>query len=98
MTVYLEDRSCKNDPHMHFIFRDRTALQAVRFAHFMGDCRLLIGDRAELDAFVSRERQALGEYMESARRDILANFDPKVAPFRKKREIIIADGALRDLL
>ncbi len=35
--------------------------------------------------------------MESAYRDIPANFDPKVATLRKKRKIIVADGALGGL-
>ena len=96
--VYMEDLSREHDPHMTFIFSDKTALQAVRFRQFMNDCRPLVADRAELDAVISRERQALDAYLESACRDILANFDPKVAPFRKKNKIIIADGALNDLL
>lgn len=96
--VYMEDFSRQHDPHMNVIFSDKTALQAVRFRHFMSDCRPLVADRAELDAVISRERQALDAYLESACRDIFANFDPKVAPFRKKRTIIIADGALNDLL
>ena len=94
--VYMEDRSSKNDPHMNFVFSDKTVLQAVRFRHFMSDCRPLVADRAELEAFVGRERQALGEYMESTCRDILANFNPKVATIHKKRKIIVADGALKD--
>lgn len=96
--VYLEDVSRQHDPHMHFIFSDKTALQAVRFRHFTRDCRSLVADRVELDAVISRERQALDAYLESTCRDIFANFDPKVAPFRKKRKIIIADGALNDLV
>ena len=95
--VYMEDRSGNGDPHMDFVFSDKTALKAVRFRHFMSDCRVLASDGAELDAFVSRERDALGEYMETACRDVLANFDPKVATFRKKRKIIVAAGALKDL-
>lgn len=83
---------------MDFIFSDKTALQAVRFRHFMRDCRPLIADRAEQDAVISRERHALDAYMESTCRDIFAHFDPKVATFRKKRKIIIADGALDDVL
>jgi hypothetical protein len=93
----MEDKSRQHDPHMNFIFSDKTALQAVRFRHFMYDCRPLVGDRAELDAVISRERQALDEYLDSTCRDIFAHFDPKVAPFRKKRTII-ADGALDDVL
>ena len=96
--VYMEDLSHQNDPHMTFIFSDKTALQAVRFRYFMRDCRPLVADRTELDAVINRERQALNEYLESTCLDIFTNFDHKVAPFRKKRKIIIADGALNDLL
>jgi hypothetical protein len=95
--VYLEDRSRENDPHMNFVFSDKTALQAVRFRHFMSDCRTLIADRSELDTLADRERQALGEHMESACGDILANFNPKIVPLRKKRKIIVADSARKDL-
>jgi len=96
--IYMEDLSREHDPHMTFIFSDKTALQAVRFRQFMRDCRPLVADRAELDAVISREHQAVDAYLDAACRDILANFDPKVAPFRKKNKIIIADGALNDLL
>lgn len=96
--VYMEDLSREHDPHMNFIFSDKAALQAVRFRHFMRDCRSLVADRAELDEIISREHQAVDAYLDAACRDILTNFDPKVAPFRKKNKIIIADGALNDLL
>ncbi len=96
-TVYMEDASRHNDPHMTFIFSEKTALQAVRFRHFMRDCRLLLADRAELTVVISRERQALAEYLKSTALDIFENFDPKLAPFCKKRKIIV-DGALDDLV
>ena len=96
--VYMEDKSRPHDPHMNFIFSDKTALQAVHFRYFMRDCRPLVADRGELDAVITRERQALDAYLESTCRDILTNFDPKVSPFRKKHKIIIADGALNELL
>jgi hypothetical protein len=70
----------------------------VRFRHFMRDCRPLVANRAELDAVINRERQALDAYLESTCQNIFAHFDPKVAPFRKKRKIIIANGALDDLV
>jgi hypothetical protein len=95
--VYMKDKSGKNDPHINFVLSDKTALQAVRFRHFLGGCRGLLADRAELDAFVKRERQAMGEYMDSACRDILANFDTKVVRFRKKRKVIVAEGAVKGL-
>lgn len=95
--IYLEDKSSQYDPHVNVIFSDKTALQSVRFRHFMRDCRPLVTDRAELDLVVTRERQALNDYLESTCQDIFANFDPKDVPFRKKHKVIIADGVLDDI-
>ena len=95
--VYMENLSRQHDPHMTFIFSDKPALQAVRFRQFMRDCRSLFADRGELDAVINRECQAVNAYLESTCQDIFANFDPKVAPFRKKHKLIIADGALNEL-
>lgn len=64
--VYMEDNSRPHDPHMNFIFSDKTALQAVRFRQFMRDCRPLVADRAELDAVISREHQAVDAYLDAA--------------------------------
>ena len=95
--IYLVDKSQKVDPHMSFIFTDKTALQGVRFRHFMADCRGMIGDNRELDTLIQQTRQAAVEFLERNHRDIMENFDPKIAKLRKKRKIIIADGALDDL-
>ncbi len=95
--VYLVDKSEKVDPHMRFIFTDQSALQGVRFRHFMADCRSMLGDNQELDAFIEQERLAAAEFLEQNHRDIMENFDPKITRLRKKRKIIIADGALNDL-
>ena len=59
--VYLVDKSEEVDPHMSFIFTDKTALQSVRFRHFMADCRSMLGDNQELDALIEQERQAAFE-------------------------------------
>ena len=95
--AYLVDKSEKVDPHMRFIFTDQTALQGVRFRHFMADCRSMLGDNRELDALIEQERQAAVEFLEKNHRDIMENFDPKFTRLRKKRKIIVADGALDDL-
>ncbi len=92
--VYLFDRSRPNDPRMDFIFTDKTALEPVRFRHFMGDCRAIARDGRELDPIIEREKSAVVAFLDEAHRDIMDNFDPKVARFRKKRKIIVADGAL----
>ena len=51
----------------------------------------------ELDAIIAQERLAMDEHLERAFKNILANFDPKLIPFKKKRKIIVADSALKDL-
>lgn len=96
--VYLFEGSWGNDPHMDFIFTDKTALQSVRFRHFMQDCRAIAGDSHDLDPLIEPERQTIINYLDQAYQDILATFDPKLVKFRKKRKIVIADGALKDLL
>lgn len=95
--IYLINRSQKNDPQLDFIFTDKSALQQVRFRHFMADCRSLVGNTLEFDALVEREREAAQKFLEFHYHHILENFDPKIKKFRKKRQIVIADGALDDL-
>ena len=92
--VYLFDQSRPDDPHMDFIFTDKTALKAVRFRHFMADCRALAGDGRALDLITEREKSAILAFLHEAHRDIMENFDPKVVKLRKKSKIIVADGAL----
>ncbi len=96
--VYGVDTSRKNDPHVNFVFSDKTALQAVRFRHFMRDCQAIAADTRELDILAKRERQAMLSYLKQSYQDILENFDPTLVKFRKKRKILLADSALKDLL
>ncbi len=96
--VYLRDRSRTDDPHMDFVFSDKTALDAVRFRHFMSDCRLLAGDNHEIETQLDHERRAALAFLKESHRDIMEHFDPTVVTLRKKRKIILADGKLKDLL
>jgi hypothetical protein len=96
--VYMFDRSRPNDPHVDFIFTDKIALQAVRFRHFMADCRTITRDGRELDPIIDREKSAVVAFLDEAHRDIMENFDPKIVKFRKKRKIIVADGAFDALM
>lgn len=95
--VYFRDESQPDDPQMHIIFSDQTALQAVRLRHFVRDCRAIMGDPQELEAWAERECLAVRRFLEQAYQDILQHFDPKVAKLRKKRKIILADRAVKDL-
>jgi hypothetical protein len=96
--VYLLDESRGDDPHMNFIFTDKTALEDVRLCHFMADCRKLAEDRTVLDGLAEQEKRAAMTFLEENFKDIRDNFDPSVVKFRKKRKIVLADGALDGLL
>jgi hypothetical protein len=96
--VYLLDERLGDDPHTKFIFTDKTALEDVRFRHFMADCRKLAEDRTVLDDLAEQEKRAAMTFLEENVRDIRDNFDPGVVRFRKKRKIVLADGALDGLL
>ena len=97
-TVYMLDRSKEDDPQMDFVFADITALQNVRFRHFMRDCRALQGGADGLSRVILREEQAAVAFLHEHHQDILKNFDPTIVKFRKKRKIVVVDGALDDLL
>lgn len=95
--VYLVDKSSTHDPHMDFIFSDKTALRKVRFRHFMADCREIAGDARALDPVMEQERRSAIAFLDEAHRDILNTFDPKIVKLSKRREIIVADGAFDGL-
>ncbi len=96
--VYMYDRSREDDPHMVFVFSDKTAFDAVRFRHFMSDCRLIAGDNRELEARLDQERCAALDFVEQSYRDIVDHFDLRVVRLRRKRKIILVDEKLKDLL
>lgn len=95
--IYLLDKSQASDPQIDVIFTDKTALQAVRFRHFMRDCRDLLGDRRELDAHAEEVRVETRRFLDDAYQDILKHFDPKVVRLKKKYKVVFADSALKDL-
>lgn len=96
--LYLLEDHWDSDPHMQFVFTDKTALQAVRIRQFMADCRKISGDRRALSALEEQEKQAVMGFIEHQFRDIQDHFDPTIVRFRKKRKVVLADGALDDLL
>ena len=96
--VYILQSNRGSEPHVDFVFSDGMALDSVRFRHFMNDCRRIEGDARELESRLDRERRAALAFIEEAHRDVIENYDPTVVPLRKRREIILADGKLKDLL
>ena len=95
--VYIRHEQRGIEPHVDFLFSDKSALDRVRFRHFYKDCRAIAGARDELAPVIDQERKAAVAFLNGQFENILRNFDPTVVPLRKKRKIIFADGALDDL-
>jgi hypothetical protein len=96
--VYMRDRTRDNEPQKDFVFSDATALDAVRFRHFVSDCRRITGDPAEVDHLIAQEKHLALDFLANTNKDIMDNFDPTVVKFRRKRKIILANDTLKDLL
>jgi len=96
--VYIRDRTRNNEPQIDFVFSDATALDAVRFRHFVSDARRIASDPAELDSLIEQERRLALNFLASTHRNIMDNFDPTVVKLRRKRKIILANDKLKDLL
>ncbi len=96
--VYIQRIEQNQEPHINFIFSDKSAFDAVRFRHFHQDCEHIIGDIAELDTLAEQEQKETVKFLDNNYNDILDNEDPSVIRLRKKRTIILADAVLDDLL
>ncbi len=94
----MRDRTRDNEPHMDFVFSDPTALDTIRFRHFISDCRGIAGDPAEVDRLIEQEKQLALDFLAGTYKDIMDNFDPTVVKLRRKRKIILANEKLKDLL
>jgi hypothetical protein len=95
--VYIRSKKQGVEPHIEFVFSDKSALDAVRFRRFFSDCRRISGDVTELEVVIEQEQEAAVEYLQAQYSDIQQNFDPSVVPLRKKRRIVLADSALDGL-
>lgn len=95
--VYIRRETQGLEPHIEFIFSDKSALDAVRFRHFFGDCQRIVGDVAELAVSLEQERTAALEFLQAQYADIRQNFDPSIVPLRKKRKIAMTNEAWEDL-
>lgn len=78
--AYFLDESMDDEPQIYIVFTDKTALQAVRLQHFLGDCRQIVsGNSDELTTQIKQELRACRHYLDQSYQDILKNFEPKVS-------------------
>jgi hypothetical protein len=96
--VYIRDRTRNNEPQMDFVFSNAAALDAVRFRHFVRDCRRIAGNPVDVDHLVEQETHPVLDFLARTHKDIMDNFDPTVVKLCRKRKIILANEKLKDLL
>lgn len=87
--TYIREPEENGDPQIHFVFSDQWAMRAVRFRRFVRDCRRLAQDPARLKEMERRELETLRTFMREQHRDILDNFNPKIARLDKKRRMFM---------
>ena len=54
--VYIRSKKHGVEPHIEFVFADKSALDAVRFRRFFSDCRRIAGEVTELEVIIEQER------------------------------------------
>lgn len=54
--VYIRCKKQGLEPHIEFVFSDKSAFDAVRFLHFFSDCRRIAGDVNELAVVIEQKK------------------------------------------
>ena len=94
--VYRVDMSEPQEHNVHFIFSDKEALSAVRFRSFVRDCRAIERRVDELNQAVEEETTKLKSFIFRQHQELLQTFDPRVKPFRRRRQILVHKDAFDD--
>lgn len=92
-SVFIRERDIPGEANMDFVFSDKTALRAVRFCSFVRDCRAIKRPFDELNVHKQREKDNLEPYLRVEYERLLKSFDPTVTKLRKRRTIVIHEGA-----
>lgn len=96
--IYARKNFNEGENYIDYLFANEATLKKIRWRHFLVDCKPLLSDFSIVDDRIKQESEKARQYIEQQHQDILQNFDPKVVKLRKKRKVIIAPGALDDLL
>lgn len=76
--VYIQHIELEQEPHINFVFYDKSAFDAVRFRYFYKDCEHISGDIVELDALAKQEQKETVKFLDKNYRDIISSYDPSV--------------------
>lgn len=92
--VYLLDASENGERNLHFVFTDKEILSDIRFHSFLRDCRAAKRDSGELQRAVEIECATAIRFMDEQYAEVVRTYDPKVAPLRRRKDIMVAPGVL----
>lgn len=86
-----------NEQNLLVIFSDPSALEKIRFASFLSDCRALAQPADDLALVKSRETRRVIEYVNEQHHELVRTFDPKVVRFRRRRKVMMHPKTFQDL-
>ncbi len=95
--VYLLPKSVYGDPNLDLVVQNAEAAKGIHFQTFLRDCRALQRSNEELERLVAKAKQEADHFLREQYQDVMANFDPKIKKFQKRRKLIVAPGAQDEL-
>ncbi len=96
--VFIEDINRKGELNRNYIFNNEAALKQIRWKHFLADCKTLTTELSHVTERAELEVARAEDFLKKEHEDIMKNFDPKVVKLKKKMKIVLAPGALDDLV
>ncbi len=95
--VYLLPKEVYGEPNLDIVVQNDEAAKAIHFQTFLRDCRALQCPSEELTALVDDAKQEADSFLRQQYQDVMANFDPKIKKFQRRRKLIVAPGAQDEL-
>lgn len=86
------------DPMTSWVFDGLDAMRGVRLTHFLADVQARRGSRRLLAGLVAPYCNEGDALLRQAHDDIMRSWDPKLARFKRKRQVLLSDQAASDLL
>jgi len=96
--VFIEDINVDGELNRNYIFNNEKTLKKIRWKYFLADCEPLIEKLSRVTERAKQEVTRTNNYLQKEHEDIMKNFDPKVVKLKRKMKIVVAPGALDDLV
>lgn len=81
-----------------WVFDGVQAMEGVRLTHFLADVHARRASRRVLAGLVAHYLDEAERRLREEHDDVMRHWDPKLARFKRKRQIVLSDQAASDLL